>query len=76
MSDVESGAFEHRLAWLIAEDVHWMMQRINVPAIDLASTTPSRFELIADTRYTRMLRGAAEAKLTELEKEVTDGDGH
>jgi hypothetical protein len=64
----EDEAFAVRLAQHVADDVHWMMQRVG----PISPTSPA--ELIADTRYTRILRKAAEYWLRKLEDEADDAN--
>ena len=72
----EDEVFGAELMRLVAADVHWMMQRLETSV----TYTPGSFvprpddqTFIADTRYTRMLRKAAEYRLDLMEKELHDG---
>jgi hypothetical protein len=52
---------------LIAEDVLWMAQRMDLPLAH-----PANDPRIADTRYTRLLRRLATTFMDVIEKELDD----
>jgi hypothetical protein len=72
VSEISPGvhdAFEAEIGRLIAQDEHWMMQRLDAPDGLIMDGGPS---VIADTRYTRVLRKMAEAFIAELEKDADE----